>query len=395
MRALLLVPLAALGLAACEASVPRDPALSGPTGGTGTPEQKTPAKPPVPQRMPLGPVATRLYLSQLAPYLVGRELSTDELSQAEALGELAIEPMLKAWTAEPGFVEYARSIVQQKLSVSGTKGGVDFELPGNLAAYLVKNQLPLKNLLTADYCVSAAGAKIDCDSGAPFKAGVLTTRAFLMSRASRFNLTRASTLLKVFACRGYPMEDDLQPRLERTTLIPMFQAQVPEEQTDPLASNGFGNGFACYTCHGQFSAHAQVFVKFDSAGMYRETASGLQDPAGELGRSTNELFASHLKDPAAAKMEASQIFGKSVANLAEAAQVLAESPTFLRCQSRNLLELTLGLDPASPISATVLEKVAEAATAANPEPTFADLTVATFTNVKIIDAVAAGIGATP
>ncbi len=384
--------LAAALLAACEAATPLQEQSNGGVKVIGGPAGTTAAN----GRTPLTPEAARLYLTQLAPLLVGRELNLNELELVHNAGEPAVKAALLAWTTERGFQDAARLLIQQQLSASGTKNGVDFELPGNLAAYLAKQRLPLTLLLTADYCVSAAGAKIDCDSGAPFKAGVLTTRAFLMGRAGRFNLTRAGTLMKVFACRHYPMEDELQPRLERSTLIPMFQSQTPEEQTNPAAASGFGNGFACYTCHGQFSAHAQVFVRFDATGIWRGTATGLQEPApAELGRSPGNLFASHLQDPGAAKLETSQVFGKAVANLAEAGRVIADSPTFLPCQARNFLELALGLDASTEVPKAVLDEVTAAALAANPEPDFAALMVATFTHPRVMDAVVAGIGAAP
>ena len=124
---------------------------------------------------------------------------------------------------------------------------IDFGLPGNLAAYLVKNDRPWSEIITASDCYDAAGKAIKCDSGAPYGAGVLTTRAILLSRSGRFNLTRASTITRTFACKTYPIDpEELQPRVDKTWLIDMFQANNPEEQTVEEARNGFGNGFGCY-----------------------------------------------------------------------------------------------------------------------------------------------------
>ena len=81
--------------------------------------------------------------------------------------------------------------------------------------------------------------------------------------------------MRAFACRTYPMERDLQPPLEADLLIPMFRAETPEEQTVAEATNGFGNGFGCYSCHSQFGAHAQLFVKFDTSGVWHADADGL------------------------------------------------------------------------------------------------------------------------
>lgn len=338
----------------------------------------------------------RVYLSQLAPLLVSRELEPAELSELKKYGKGAVKAVLAGWMTSDGLQDAARSLIENKLSVSGTRDGVNFDLPGNLAAYIVRQRLPWKTVLTADYCVDAAGAHTACDSGAPYTAGVLTTRAFLMSRASRFNLTRAGTMLKAFACREYPMETTLQPNLDKSVLIPMFAASNPSEQQDPRAAQGFGNGSGCLMCHAQFGAHAQLFVKFDSSGVYKAQADGLQDAAGELGRSTNNLFVSHMKDPLAAKSEKSQMFGVEVDNLRDAAWVLANSPAFTNCQVRNLIEFVTGIHATAYVSTKVLAEVTAHATAnGTAQPTFPELVLHTFSHPRVIEAVTDGAGGTP
>ena len=352
----------------------------------------TPSAPAGFQVAELSPAEAETYLGLLVQPLVGRVLSAAEREQIVARGGAAVATIVTAWATEPGFAEAARRLVQQKLSVSGTKDGIDFELPGHLAAYVVRHDLPWSTLITADHCVSAAGERIACDTGAPYTAGVLTTRAFLTSRASRFNLTRSSALMRAFACRKYPLEDTLQPRLDRLSLIPMFQAQTAEEQTDPRAQSGFGNGFGCYTCHGQFSAHAQLFVKFDEQGRWHADADGQQDPAGELGRSRDGLMTSHLVDPTAAREERSQMFGRPVEDLAEAARALVTSPVFVECAARNLLELALGLDPASDIDARLLTDIALGARRVTAEPTLGRLLIQTFTHPRVVEATLKSLG---
>jgi hypothetical protein len=381
-----------VGTPTAAAPVPSAPAASPGTAAPSATPSPTPSAPVGFQVAELSPGEAETYLGLLVQPLVGRVLSAAEREQVVARGGAAIATIVTAWATEPGFAEAARRLVQHKLSVSGTKDGIDFELPGHLAAYVVRHDLPWSTLITADHCVSAAGERIACDTGAPYTAGVLTTRAFLTSRASRFNLTRSSALMRAFACRKYPLEDTLQPRLERLSLIPMFQAQTAEEQTDPRAQSGFGNGFGCYTCHGQFSAHAQLFVKFDERGQWHADADGQQDPAGELGRSRDGLMTSHLVDPAAAREERSQMFGRPVANLAEAARALVTSPVFAECAARNLLELALGLDPASDIDARLLTDIALGARRATAEPTLGRLMIQTFTHPRVVEATLKSLG---
>lgn len=407
MRSTIVAASLALAVAACQGSVgapeaaaPRaTPSPSGPVAPTGpaatpTPSPTTPALPTY-DVAAVSPADAEAYLGLIVQPLLGRVLASTERTQLAARGGAAIAPIVTAWAHDPGFAEGARRLVQQKLSVSGQRDGVDFELPGHLAAYVVAQDLPWSTLITADHCVSADGARIACDTGAPYTAGVLTTRAFMTSRASRFNLTRSSALMRTFACRKYPIEHTLQPPLPKDSLIPMFRALTAEEQTDPRAQSGFGNGSGCYACHGQFSAHAQLFVKFDSHGVWHADADGLQDPAGELGRSTGELMASHLVDPLAAREERSQVFGVQVANLAEAARAIASSPVFAECGARNLMELALGLDPASEIDPRLFTDIAAKARRVTPDPTLGRLMIETFTHPRVVEATLKSLAGDP
>lgn len=326
---------------------------------------------------------THRYLSRLAPMLVQRTLTMQENDRIQSDGGRAIRPLLTQWVKEPAFEQAARMMIQLKLSTSGQTDKVDFELPGHLAAYIVRNQLPLKTLLTADYCVNAEGEQTECDTGAPYNAGVLTTRAFMAGNASRFNLHRAATLLKAFACMGYPMAQNIEPSLQAEDLISMFQVTNEAEDT----TGGFGNGFACYTCHSQFGAHAQLFVKYDKDGLWQMDATGEQDPEGELGRSYDGLFSSHMDNPQSARSEQSQMFGQPVDDLSKAAQVLANAPAFETCSVRNIMEYTFSLDETqtSTIAQQLLEEIVTQAKANQPDqaPTLQHLTIETFAHPSV------------
>lgn len=285
------------------------------------------------------------YLQRLAPMVVQRVLTAGERTRLQSEGELAVAPIVEAWTKEPGFAEAARLFVETTLNVSGAKDGVDYSLPGNLAAVLAAQDRPWRELVTSETCYARDGSPTACDGDAPFKGGgLLTTRAYLKSRSSRFNLTRASTMMRTFACRAYPMENNLQLRAPKAELLGMFQAQsaAEAEAADPRSVSGAANGAACYTCHGQFAYHSQLFVKFDEEGHYRASADGVQDPAGELGRSLNGTMASHFAPGRAANEEA-YVFSVKVANLAEAGKALADNPTYVECAAEFFLNWSLGL----------------------------------------------------
>jgi len=329
------------------------------------------------------------YMRTLAPLVVSRGLSAQEVAALEARGGLAIRPMLVDWTEEDGFAEAMGQMMSTKLATSGTRDGVDFDVPGRLVAHIARHGAPAREIITAPYCVDADDQQVPCDTGAPYTAGVLTTRAFMTSNASRFNLHRASILMKLFACRGYPMDRTIQPPLEHDTLIPMFRADTPEEQTVAEAANGFGNGFGCYTCHSQFGAHAQLFVRFDDQGVWREDATGIQDPAGELGRSTGGLMASHHAEPADAASEHSQIFGVEVDDLTGAASVIADHELFLSCTSRNILEWSLSMteSDAKLLPDAMLTDIAELASDATPNPSLGALSVEALAHPSVISSV--------
>jgi hypothetical protein len=386
MRPLLVVWLVVL--CACEGRligaplvVEAPPAVTTPTP-TPTPIQ-TPQQPIAEARVQVtGPEAIR-FARRVAPMLVGRVPTEAELARL-ASGGAAWRDVLSTWVAEAGFADAARDWISVKLKASGTKDGVNGDLPGNLAAHLVRTGRPHGELLTADRCYDRAGQPTACDSGAPFTAGVLTTRAFLKTTASRFNLKRARTVLATFGCAEYPLDPVLQPPLAREQLIPLFQV----DQLSDTSAGAFGNGFACYTCHSQFSAHAQLFVKFDDQGLYRAAATGLQDPMAEQGRSTNGLFTSHLVGDAAGR-EHSQVFGRPVQNLAEGARVIAESPLFLECSVRSWLGYALGLSEseAKSLPASVVKEIVSEATRQAAQPTLAQLVVEAFSHPSVVRAV--------
>jgi hypothetical protein len=333
-------------------------------------------------RTKLTPAQIESYLRRLAPMLVGRSLRAAEIEQVQQQGGAALPVLIDAWTKEEGFVLMAREWVSTKLKASGKRGDLNLELPGNLAAHLARNRLPHSELLTANYCIDDAGNKAPCDSGAPYAAGVLTTRAFLSNNASRFNLKRARTVLRTFGCKDYPMPSAEQPPLAREVLIPLFQ----QDKVEGTASGTFGNGFACYTCHSQFGAHAQPFVKFNQDGRWIAGATGRQVEGGEQGRSVDGLFTSHMIDPLASANEGSQIFGKQVDNLAGVAESYVTSPGFWTCSVGGLLGFAFGLAESTvfTLPPDVLNDVVAAAKAKEPRPSLALLAVEAFSHPAVV-----------
>jgi hypothetical protein len=389
----LLVAVGAVGAVGVACSAPVDAPIIAVTDG-----DDEVIAPPAERTLADVPVDDALFVLQVAlPPLVGRNALPEEQQRLRDEGSSALASIVEEALHEPAFAQSARTLIERKLSVSGQRDGVDFGLPGNLAAHIAANELPWSQILTADACYDSDGDAIACDSGAPYTAGVLTTRGYLKSRAGRFNLTRSSTLMRAFACIGYPQPEDLEPLLPKEKLIELFRAESIEEasETDPRANGGFGNGEGCYFCHGQFGSHAQLFVKFDDQGIYRPEATGDQDPTGELGRSTNGLMTSHMADPADRVVERSQMFGQAVDNLVGAAQVFVQNPVFATCSVRNVMEHVLLVEPSIDVDFRLLTRIADEARTRADEPTLQDIVVATLSDPLVIDSVVSSLRGEP
>lgn len=323
------------------------------------------------------------YLGHLSSMINGRPLSPTE--QNTALQEPnAIDIVVSSWTQSAHLESAAQDMLNRLLSTSGQNQNVNWNLPGNLIRYIVKSKLPLSEVITANYCVADNLTKTACDTKAPYQAGVLTTRAYLMANKGRFNLSRASTLLKTFACQEYPMPTTLQPPLEKTDLIEMFA----RDKVEAGENIEFGNGFACYKCHSQFGAHTQFFVRFDQNGIYQPNATGLQMPGAEPGVSENQLYVSHFNSATnRSSSETSNMFGAQVNNLSQAAQEMAKNPIFLECSIRNTLGYFLRLDQKIKydIDPALIKTIASSIESENP--TFQEIVNKTFTNKKVIESI--------
>ncbi|MEZ4256458.1 MAG: hypothetical protein R3A78_12235 [Polyangiales bacterium] len=370
-----------VALLGCETSASIDSA--GPSGASGTGEGDDAI--PAEGILALDGEQTELYLRKLAPMLAGRVLSSAERERIREQGGAVIRPILEEWTGEPGFVQAARTMMEVRLASNGRSATIDYDVPGRTVAKVVGGAEPRSRILTATTCYDDAGGEAPCDTGAPYTAGVLTTRAYMASRAGRFNLTRAGTMMSVFACEKYPIRDELEPRIAKDRLLEMFRAESAEEQTVDAVRAGFGNGLACYSCHGQFSLHAQLFVKFDRDGLWVADANGAQstEVGAQLGESVNGLMTSHLDDPTEMAAERSQVFDQSVQNLAEAARVLGESDAFRECAVKGLIEFALGLDRGAKVERELLVQIATRVHAQADDPTLQHLMVETFTDAEV------------
>lgn len=315
------------------------------------------------------------YLERISSSLIGRSLRLEEKDILSREPD-ALEIILQGWMDTAFFTTSARHFIDFKLQ---TGGDGYFAQPGNIMEEIVRNRLPYGDIITR--CKSVDGSRSFCDSKAPFSAGVLSTRAFLKSHRSRFNLARAGTLLREFLGKEYPVSSTFEPRVARQSLIPMFQALT--------GSPEFGNGTACYTCHGQFAPHAQLFVKFDQDGYWAAFVSGQQDPSQEPGWSSDGFYASHFASPTQSKSESSHYYGQPVQNLGDAVKIIRRSPAFYRTAVASILRYYLRMNAASAetLKPKLLDSIVAAALIRNADPSFQDLVAATFTHPLVISSV--------
>lgn len=278
----------------------------------------------------------RGYLSRISSVIMQRSLLKEELEMIDAQGQKALRTIILKWLETPDFFAAAAGFAKRLFHASGQEGGIDYNLPAYLLKSLTKRKRPYGEFITATKCRNKQDQEIPCDTGAPFNAGALTTRAFLASNAGPYNLSRAGLFLESFACLTYPMGKSLEPQLAKEDLIPIFAKETGQ---------GFGNGTNCYLCHSQFGKHTQLFVKFDGKGKYTPGANGLQDqgPTAPPGHSTNGTFTSHFSAPKVAALEASEFFGKPVKNIADAAKELVGSDHFIHCAVERFLAYYLDL----------------------------------------------------
>ncbi|RYZ56346.1 MAG: hypothetical protein EOP07_12655 [Proteobacteria bacterium] len=335
------------------------------------------------------PIVTQTYARQLASGLAGRPLTAKERSTLNSGGADALPDLIKSWLADPFFAKSFRTRIEIMIGTSGTRDGINFNLPGNLAEYIVKEKLPLIDILTADFCVDDKGKKIECDTGAPFSAGVIGTRGYLVAHNGRFNLGRANAMMGSFACSHYPMSEALQPRIPKEELIENFRIVSAEDAEGK--NTGFGNGAACYICHGQFSAHSQFFVKFDDKGLYKAEATGIQSTKLEFGRADDGIFASHFIDPKRSADETGDMFGTKAPNLSEGMKVLTSNPVFMQCIVKQVITHAFNLDSESSnkITKDVMEKLANEVS--GEKASVADVYQAVLTDPIIIKAFSEGV----
>lgn len=217
-----------------------------------------------------------------------------------------------------------RAFYRTMFMMGQTIDGTNYDQVPNLATYLVLNDLPVSEMLTAEYCVGNDFAQLaDCTDGAPAgqRAGVISNKAFLQKygQEDTVNMRRVSVVHQLFACGIYPDQVENPPPLARTNtpenLWPINDAGTEDPSDDfPDPGEGYNNmapgpdgmlgteddvpdpiedpagplprlhkkyqsklpsaaGARCHDCHGQLNARRPVFTFYAPDGTYNDTRS--------------------------------------------------------------------------------------------------------------------------
>jgi hypothetical protein len=162
------------------------------------------------------------YMAYLSSQIVHRPLTAAETSSLRTGGRQAIRSVAQGWVSEAAFQDSAQQYIETLMMASGTLDGVDYSLPGYLGRDIARRTRPYADLLRATSCVNRAGQNIACDTGAPYAAGILTTRAYMASTKGAYNIARASKMMRRFLCTEYPLPEVEEPKLAAADLIPQF-----------------------------------------------------------------------------------------------------------------------------------------------------------------------------
>ena len=330
------------------------------------------------------------YLNHLAGKIMQRPLTVNEKNVIAKKGSEAIAEVIKSWTDSEQFL-FSIADYTQKLVLAGgddpDRAAIDFDLPAKLAVKLQQNQESYKLILTYDSC-GQKNPYIPCDSSSKVGAGILTTRSFLTAHQGPYNLARAGRLVNAFACTTYPIKYKSFDISGHFSMV--NESRSPVNQLIDIfadrSGRGFGNGTACYACHGQFGKHAQLFINYDFEGMFHLFPAGLQNPSATPGHSDNGLFTSHYKTPVQAASSHSQFFGESVDTLNAAMEVLTANPAFWECAVKNIIGYYLRLPDANlrEINPWLFEAIANRHRFSELQPDFATLVEKTLSDPELL-----------
>lgn len=228
----------------------------------------------------------------------------------------------------PDFINTMITYHQNFFEMSGREGNINLNEPANLAAYLIKNEMDFRKILTEPICISDSLTPVNCSTFTSINeqsaqaAGVITTQGYLKKWSSAFNFRRVERTLKAFACHGYPDESDRGVRAE--------------DIEDRLAKfNSTTEKPVCYSCHRTMNPRAVLFYDFDISGKFNL-------------KPNNNLVTKNADGGASTKLDLLKpgvqpiYHGQAVSSLKDYGAALANSEKFSDCVAVRFTNFALG-----------------------------------------------------
>ncbi len=258
---------------------------------------------------------------------IKRSPPSEEVDQIQDMESYRVA--IRAIVDDPQFVTTMKEYHQKFFNMSGTEGGINYDEPANLAAYLVRENADFRDILRATHCVNNDLASVPCSSftgnagmAATNAAGVVTTRAFLKKWDSPFNFVRTNEMLKAFGCHEYPdLADQGMTEQEVSGSVHTFNCV----NCDP----------SCYSCHNNMNPRASLFYTFDFNGNFNLNPTNALATKRDTGDRSE--ISDLLVDGASPRFN-----GQMVSTLRDYALALAETPKFSRCLSRRMTLFSIG-----------------------------------------------------
>jgi hypothetical protein len=193
----------------------------------------------------------------------------------EWLGLYDFDTLAKSAALFPGFDDSVRGAMSEE--IGRLTAHVMDDLDGTIASFLSASDWGVPEELAAVYGLSQAGP---ASGGAGFRAGALTTSAFLAKHAYENN---SSAIRRgVFVRRAVLCGDLAPPQVtddqREAVLGPAADAKTARERLEPLTQS-----VECASCHTSINPLGLALENFDALGEWRDMENGASiDPSGTI-----------------------------------------------------------------------------------------------------------------
>jgi hypothetical protein len=199
-----------------------------------------------------GGLRERLLVEKTALDLINRPPNADELAAFDS-GAKDRAALINDWLASDEFITAYNTRIRAILEYDGTPDGDE---PSRLWTYVMQNDRPLKEIMTADYTVDTTGAQIARDPvhGAT---GILTMAGYIKGKPGLPHFNYAARVWTGFMGQVFNVP----------------QAALDARATATAASTVDPTSI-CYSCHRMLTPLAYQRQKWDDNGNYRTTLNG-------------------------------------------------------------------------------------------------------------------------